>query len=153
MLNFNFIPIQNATINFRNRYPLLWQIARTKIYSEAGYECEICSKTWNRPVECHEQWNFDLIALEQTLEDLICVCWKCHTAIHLNQYTLEPKKYAIVIKHLLKINNWSLSKFLECYEIAIVEWKIKSKYLFIYRTGDVEKRYSIPAPHIQLRTK
>jgi len=86
-----------------------WDKLRKLVYSRAGRVCEICGG--GPEVQCHEVWEFDLEKKVQRLKYLMCLCKACHTAKHFGRSYLTGTGIES-IKHLMKINNWTLEETL-----------------------------------------
>ena len=114
-----------------------WDILRKEVYKLAGYQCEICSgkgKRW--AVECHEAWEYDDENKIQILKKLTALCPACHEVKHMGHANTQNRG-EIAVKHLAKINNWTIEEakiYVEqCFEIwswrSNFSWQLDLSYL------------------------
>jgi hypothetical protein len=112
--------------------PKEWDMIRFISYDYANNKCEICgdnglNQGYKHRVECHEVWEYDLDTLTQKLVNLVSLCPLCHQVKHIGR-TIAIGKEKEAIKHLSKVNKWTLDEInkhlAESYEIH----SIRSKY-------------------------
>lgn len=90
-----------------------WDDLRTKVYRDAGYECEICGAT-NRTLHCHEVWAFDYRRKIQRLVRLECCCDLCHDVHHFGRTKLSKSKAYVeeCIRHWCSVNKRTRNDFM-----------------------------------------
>jgi hypothetical protein len=105
-----------------------WDILRKETYKLAGYYCEICGgKGVQWPVECHEVWEYDDERKIQRLKKLIALCPSCHEVKHVG-YANIRNRGEIAIKHLAKINEWSINEAEVYVKQCFETWVRRSKF-------------------------
>lgn len=92
-----------------------WNKLRKLVYSRANLKCEICGG--GPEIECHEVWEFNLAKRTQKLLYLVCLCHSCHQAKHFGHAYLVGKGRE-AIKHLMKINSWTLENTLDYIDLC-----------------------------------
>jgi hypothetical protein len=106
-LTIELVPATGWFDNVRSRVSKeQWDALRRPVFKAAGYRCEICGgrgEQW--PVECHERWSYDDIALIQRLEGLIALCPSCHEVKHFG-LAMKRGRFAFAQAHLEKVNGW-----------------------------------------------
>lgn len=109
-----------------------WDFLRRHVYKRAGYLCEICKSPGRN--EAHERY---LIKNDTMyLVRIVCLCPKCHEAIHLGLATLKGNQKR-ALAHMSKINKLSPSECMDVYleelEIYHSRWNVtKINYDMIY---------------------
>lgn len=87
----------------------VWDLLRKHVYRQAMYVCEVCGgKGPKHPVEAHEEWSYDDKKKIQRLEKIVALCPDCHACKHLGRAEFQGK-LAKTLKHLAKVNGWSMS--------------------------------------------
>ena len=63
------------------------------------------------PVECHEVWEYDDKAHIQKLIRLIAICPSCHQVKHIGRTASVDGVVGMerCVRHLMKVNGWSMS--------------------------------------------
>ena len=109
-----------------------WDKLRKMIYRRANYRCEICNgKGPSWPVECHEEWTFNIAKGVQKLKKLTALCPACHEVKHFGRAQVVGRADA-ALKHFCKINKVSkkeahryLDKVFDLYEKrSQYKWKL-----------------------------
>jgi len=102
-----------------------WDLLRKDSYKQANHCCEICGgkgRKW--PVECHEIWNYQNGT--QTLLGLISLCPSCHEVKHFGLAQIKGRD-GIAMKHLMKVNEWSIRQASAHIQEAFTIWDKRSK--------------------------
>jgi len=115
-----------------------WNVTRLKAYESTDYHCAACGvhKTkakYHKWVEAHELYNYNYKIGRATLEEVVPLCYSCHSYIHsgrleilLNSGYISAAKYNNIILHgdtILKAAN--LIKLLPPKEVANWEdWRL-----------------------------
>ncbi len=85
----------------------VWDQVRRKCYIDAGYICEVCGGVGPmHPVECHEQWKFNLRSGTQELVGFKALCPDCHKVTHYGRSKAFGAE-AFVFRRLQRLNKWS----------------------------------------------
>jgi len=120
-----------------------WDTLRKQVYSNAGYECEICGGKGNQhPVECHEVWEYlelcddnDEILRLQKLSLCQALCPLCHEAKHIG--LAQIKGNGERAKETLKrVNGWNAKQVEEYVRFKFSEWHERSQFQWII---DIDK--------------
>lgn len=138
-----------------NVTPDEWDVIRKKCYKEAGNKCEICGDTGKNQgvkhnVECHEIWDYDDENRIQKLIGLIALCPYCHKSKHVGLAQMNGEEH-IVIEHLAKVNNITISEAVGHIDDSFMIWDERSKhkweldisYLETYMMDDNDKFLSM----------
>lgn len=125
-LEFCLIPRSTAGMNARTMLPRKqWDIVRFKCYQDAGYTCEVCDGVGSQhPVECHEQWEWDVPNRVQRLTRLIALCPRCHQTVHIGYSMIKAghmfnsvlaigEEYVNSLLHMAKVNHWTFDEVCE----------------------------------------
>ncbi len=135
-LTVELIPFSTSGDNCRSRLPKEeWDKLRNACYEKAEFDCEVCGghgSKWR--VECHEQWEYDLKTMTQSLVKLVALCPACHEAKHIGFASIRGY-FKRAFKHLCKVNDWTTEKGdeylkevgLKFHGIRDLDWKIESK--------------------------
>lgn len=78
-----------------------WHLIRTKVKREANFTCYCCRGQGK--LHAHEVWSYDDGSLIQKLEDVRCLCDKCHLVKHYG-YARVKRKDKEALAQLIKIN-------------------------------------------------
>ena len=90
-LNFELVPDGCWHANLRSVLKKeAWDYVRKDAYARAGGKCMICGCKTDR-LEAHERWEYDEKNGVQKLADVVAVCKRCHTAIHIGRAQLVGK--------------------------------------------------------------
>ena len=90
-LTFELVPDGCWRVNLRSILkPAAWDYIRKDAYARAGGKCMVCGEKCNR-LEAHERWEYDEARGIQKLTDVVAVCKRCHTAIHIGRAQLVGK--------------------------------------------------------------
>lgn len=105
-----------------------WAMLRRTTAAQANYRCEICGGRGDRwAVECHERWEYDDARHVQKLLGLIALCPACHEVKHIGLAGVKGRG-EIAVKHLAKVNGWTIEQadayVGECFDV----WKKRSEY-------------------------
>ena len=127
LLSIELVPSTCWWSNVRSNIPKSqWQKCKKFVQDRSGKRCEICGGKGRRwPVECHEIWFYDDVALTQTLVDLIALCPDCHQVKHFGR-TREIGKEEQALKHLISVNGWSEQTARDYVEWAFRLWSSRS---------------------------
>ena len=132
-LTIELVPKTAWYTNVRSNVPKpKWDKIRRKSYAHAGYKCEVCgdvgmNQGYKHPVECHEIWQYDDEKKTQTLIGLISLCPNCHKAKHPGLAQVRGEIH-IVIKQLMKVNEYSEKDAMIDLANAFDQWKERSEY-------------------------
>ena len=97
-----------------------WDKLRKLVYSRADRKCEVCGG--GPEIECHEVWGFNIETKTQKLLYLVCLCHDCHQAKHYGRAYLTGHGRE-AIKHMMKVNRWSLERTLLYIDICYTKNK------------------------------
>jgi len=107
-----------------------WDRLRRIAYKRADYVCEICGESGldqgkGHPVECHEIFSYgdDFV---QTLDDLICLCPRCHMVKHIGR-SMAIGKSKEAISHLAKVNEFSQAEASQYISETFTLWELRSR--------------------------
>lgn len=105
-----------------------WDRLRGVVYERAGRVCEICGGRGARwPVECHEVWLYDDERHVQKLERMIALCPACHEVKHMGLAGVRGRQ-AQALRHLAKVNGWSMEDASLYVEACFEEWSRRSRH-------------------------
>jgi hypothetical protein len=127
-----------------------WDMIRRDVYRKAGHQCEICQA--KGMVHCHETWEYDDKNHIQKLVGLICLCPPCHNVKHIGYAALHGKADD-AIKHLMKINNWTLDKSMKYISKQFDIWQERSKNNWTIDISYLDKEYGIKSNGNKVETK
>lgn len=132
MIYLNLIPSNLWYLNLRK---ILGQQEWTKLSlatrEKFNWECYCCNISIKKLkqkkfFDAHEYWFFDREKKVVSLKAIICVCKKCHAAIHMG-YSSINNQYDSALKHLQKVNKWSFDDAKNYIEWNFEEWAKNSK--------------------------
>jgi len=104
-----------------------WDRIRRQVYNLADYHCRICGGQGKQhPVEAHEFWLYDDAAETQRLTDVMALCPMCHSVQHFGR--VIPAHQDRVLKHMAKVNNWSMDDVRVMIEISFEQWAYRSRH-------------------------
>lgn len=139
-LNFELVPDGCWYSNLRSILPKnVWMAISKDVREQAGNKCSICGND-SRRLDAHERWSYDEKNCIQKLEDVICVCSRCHSVIHIG-YTQIKGNIRLAEEHFMKVNACSYSEFRVALGKAneehkrrnlISEWKLDLTWLKRY---------------------
>lgn len=91
-LTFEFVPVPLWGNNLSHRMTRAsWQKIRIETINAQGEVCGICGSN-ERPLECHERWEYDDENHIQTLTGFIALCRKCHAIKHYGRQEIIARK-------------------------------------------------------------
>ena len=104
-LTVELVPNSSHYKNVRSMvHPKEWDKLRKMTYRRANYKCEVCtSKGPKWPVECHEEWTYNMKTGIQKLKRLVALCPACHEVKHFGRAQMLGRAEA-ALKHFCKIN-------------------------------------------------
>ena len=109
-LNFELVPDGCWGYNLRSVLTSAqWNYIRQTAKERASGKCMICGAKTDRP-HTHEKWSYDEKKHVAKLEDVLSVCAKCHSAIHIGRTQLLGNSYAAE-KHYMKVNGISYAEY------------------------------------------
>ena len=125
------------TVHYKNIRTLQtsdWNNFRIATKDLAGYKCQVCESTLNN--EVHEIFTFDFPSKIATIDNLVCLCKKCHQLQHMFFWEMMAKKKPyirnVIETHYNKLTNnclsyHSLNSMADDFYIkhSSVEWKVK----------------------------
>lgn len=136
-LNFELVPDSCWYSNLRSILsPAQWNAVRKEAYARADGRCAVCG-TPTRRLEAHERWEYDEKNAVQKLADVIAVCHKCHSVMHIGRTQLmggEEEASA----HFMKVNGCTYAEYRKALGEAneahrrrnlVPEWKLDLSYL------------------------
>jgi hypothetical protein len=102
-----------------------WDKLRKEAYKKSDGHCLICNEP-SELLEAHERWDFNEDIHIQKLIDIIGICPKCHSVIHIGRtqmlgYEQQAKE------HFMKINNADLLDYANATLEAKTIYERKSK--------------------------
>lgn len=129
LLTIELVPVGSWFDNVRSRVSQVqWDAVRKPVFKAAGYRCELCGGRGDKwPVECHERWLYDDLALIQRLDGLIALCPGCHEVKHFG-LAMKRGRFAIAQAHLEKVNGWTRQESNIHIMRAFDTWEARSKY-------------------------
>jgi len=132
MLTIELVPKTAWYTNLRSELSKdKWDELRRITYKRANYICEICGGVGDKyPVECHEEWEYDDVNHIQKLIKLIALCPKCHKVKHIELSKIRGE-YDSCLLHLMRVNNWNLSKAEEYIQESFKIWEERSKHKWV----------------------
>jgi len=94
----------------------------------AKLQCTYC-KTKHEELQLHEEWDYDDTHQVQKLVGMVPVCSQCHLAAHMG-YANVMGRSDEAIKHLAKVNRWTLRQAKVHCNRAFTQWsqRILSSY-------------------------
>ena len=154
----DYIPLKPQLIprtawgqNFRSEISdVQWNRITHYLRQKYNYACQLCNRNYKKEPEslqAHEKWEFDRENQKQILENILCVCEKCHHVIHWgrscitfdNAYLNELKDHFYKVNYPVVAPKNALNK-------AIKEAKDNFDKLNMYNyTLSVDKGYKILA--------
>lgn len=126
----NMIPRNSWYANLRNILPKSeWDTIRKMVYKHYNYRCSICGSKGS--LHAHEWWKYDYDREEQTLKDIVALCYLCHMSQHLGyvQVQLIPSGELTMEEmeqHWMDVNKKSKKEFEEHKYLAFELWEIRS---------------------------
>lgn len=125
-LTIELVPAGSWRDNLRSKLSTSkWNMIKKAVYEKAGNQCEICGgrgKKW--PVECHEIWDHNVAKRLTTLKGLIALCPSCHSVKHIGLAFVQGRG-ANAVKHLAKVNGWSIDHADRYACKAMLDWQNK----------------------------
>lgn len=116
--------------------PKEWEFIKQYTKQRFNNTCQICGKQ-TKFLDAHEVWSYDEKKGVQKLEDVICVCKDCHSAIHID-FTALKGNLVNAEDHYMKVNNCSYAEYKDDLNKAharhkelnkVGEWKTDLKWL------------------------
>lgn len=105
-----------------------WSTCQQFVYARSGRRCEVCKGVGPRwPVECHEIWRYDEVAMVQVLEGLIALCPTCHQVKHAG-FAAARGQLHVVIMQLCEVNDWALEHAELYLEVVFEIWNARSQH-------------------------
>ena len=136
-LNFELVPDGCWYSNLRSILsPKEWDAVRFDAYARAQGRCMICNRSVRR-LEAHERWSYDEAACTQTLVDVVALCHRCHSVIHIGRTQLMGAE-AEACEWFMQVNGCSYADYRAALGKAnqdhirrnrIPEWKLDSSWL------------------------
>jgi hypothetical protein len=104
-----------------------WDKIRKRVYLEAKHVCEVCGGVGPKhPVEAHEIWSYDDLNQIQKLVGMIALCPDCHQVKHFGLAQVNGKG-EIALKHLMKVNEWTVKRAEAYIKTALKRWAERSE--------------------------
>lgn len=123
--------------------PIQWNVVRRRCYRNAKYKCEICGgkgKKW--PVECHEVWEYNDLKNIQRLVRTIALCPDCHEVKHIGRAS-ATNHLARALKHLYKVNQWTLQEAKNHVDVAFIVWEKRSQEQWTLDVSWVKENFGL----------
>ncbi len=120
-----------------------WERIKKFTSAAAGGRCEICGgrgPQW--PVECHEVWHYDDERHVQTLVRTQALCPDCHRVKHIGLADVHGKGEA-ALKHLAKVNGWTLDQARRYRDEAFRTWRARSQHEWMLDLSWLRERFGI----------
>ena len=143
-LNFEIVPTGAWNNNLRTVLSKrAWDFIRKDAYARANHKCSICGAPVKR-LEAHESWDFNKETATQTLVDVIAVCHKCHSVIHIGRTQLLGFEDG-AIAHFKKVNGCDYQVYIKALKEAnekaidlstVDAWNLNLDYLKRYIDSD-----------------
>lgn len=123
ILNISMIPSEQHGKNLRAMLTKVeWDTLRIQCYIKANYRCELCNgKGKEHPVECHEDWEYNLNKGIQKLRALQAVCPMCHKVIHIGR-AFKTGFGDEALRHHRKVNKIRMKTQQRVIDRAKFEW-------------------------------
>ena len=84
-----------------------WNLVKKATYVPASYRCTVCGgRGTKHPVECHERWQYDMVAKVQKLVGTIALCPACHESTHYGLAQVRGRDVE-ARQHLMAVNHWT----------------------------------------------
>ena len=131
MIYINLIPSNVWYLNLRKILPKsTWTNLSNRIREEANWKCYCCGISLDKLKEkkyfhTHEYWLFNRETKTIKLAALVCVCSKCHLAIHIG-YSSIYNKQDDCMKQISRVNKWLLEDVRNYVEASYEEHAINS---------------------------
>lgn len=103
-----------------------WHIIRTKVKKEAQHTCLCCGKVGGN-LHAHEVWSYNDITFIQKLEDIKCICDKCHLVKHYG-YARVKRRDKEALEHLIEINKCTEEEAFDHISESFSIWADRSTY-------------------------
>ena len=125
-LTIELVPSTSWYSNVRSQVtPAEWDIIRKQVYKECNHKCVVCGQ--GGLVHCHEEWEYNDKKRIQTLKRMIALCPDCHQVKHIGLAQIQGK-FNNALAHLMKINNWKITKAYDYINKASELWRERSEY-------------------------
>lgn len=106
MITLDLIPKTCWDLNLRQILTAKsWDFIRKQAYSEANYQCSICSSKGR--LEAHESWDFSNGII--SLRKIEALCVQCHQVRHFGLSQIRGLE-SECINHMMKTNNWDMQQ-------------------------------------------
>lgn len=131
MIYINLIPSNVWYLNLRKMLTKTsWTNLSNEVREKSNWTCYCCGISLNqlknkKYFHTHEYWLFNRETKQIKLAALVCVCSKCHAAIHIG-YSSLFKKQDDCIKQIMKINKWSYTDVRNYVEASFEEHALNS---------------------------
>lgn len=136
-LDFELVPDSCWYSNLRSILsPAQWNVVRREAYARANGRCMICGKVTNR-LEAHERWEYDECTHTQKLSDVVALCHRCHSVIHIGRTQLTGGEREAE-EWFMKVNECTYAEYRAALGRAnerhrrlnlVPEWKLDLSYL------------------------
>ncbi len=104
-----------------------WDKIRKVVYQKARFLCEICGgKGTKHPVECHEVWAYDDLALTQRLIFFQSLCPLCHEVKHIGFAEVKGNGER-AFNRFKEINQLDEETARQIKTAVFRQWKIRSR--------------------------
>jgi len=122
-----------------------WRQISKYVRDKSKNLCQYCG-TCSKKTHAHEVWSYDDITCIQALEDIHCVCEKCHLVKHFG-YAKVQKRDKEAIEQLKLLNNCTdeeaMAHIADCFELwadrSSKSWKLNvSKIALILYMANME---------------
>ena len=109
-----FVDMIPSKCSFKNARKYIdrsdWDHLRNKVYERVNHKCECCGyqhiKNFNKSLEAHERWEFDMNTKTQKLKRFVALCSYCHYATHIGNAKRIGVDH-IARKKLKKVRNFT----------------------------------------------
>ena len=97
------VPLWEKSI-YRNLPRRKWNsLIRQKIYEKANGKCEICSKSSEKGMACHELWRYSDKHLTAVLKGFMLLCPECNLATHFG-LAIRIGEEETALKQIMNVN-------------------------------------------------
>lgn len=129
-LTVEFVPKPLWGSNPRNAMgDAAWDRVRKKVYSDAGYHCEICDAS-DVILQAHEVWDYDDVDFVQRLVRLLALCKPCHGVKHFARSRIHCTEDELdaLIRHFMAVNVCDAKALQDHYRSEMGKWKERSAH-------------------------